>query len=349
MLERRLAHKYQPFEVDLDSHTSAVGESLSFDSQGPKLRTVETTRIAKAQMALAAAAGYPNYPNHHNNNHPKNPMKNEGGGGEGVGHKGREDLDLDSIVTPGEAARPAPPGTEVRMVRALCITITTVTVEKLPLGTSLSLPQGEGWVYDDSGHISTRIQDAPLWQMGVDGGDNNAGGGLEGGGSVTLASGDNTKVQSAVHVEMICPYIAFAPVTLEHDTDNISDDDDDDDDDNNDDGRQTHRSIHSNSSPSKRNSNNNEDDNSEFASNPSPRKKGGVSGDILDRMDKYLSKANVKELRKKTGLTTKALAEMGFKKGERVTIHPSIQPANQSNNHHIHHIHHTTMTTMTIY
>ena len=301
MLERRLANKYEPFEVDLDSHVSAVAESLSFDSQGPKQRTMEQTRKAKAELALATEPT-----NHHPHNHPMHVK-----GGE-AREKGLEDMDGDSVVTPSGPARPAPPGTEVTMVRALCITVTTVTVEKLPLGTSLTLPQGEGWVYDDRGHISMRLQDVMTPQLGVD---EEA---VLGEGSVTLASGDDAKVQSAVHVELICPYIAFAPSTVEN-VDIHSDEDDDDDDEGEGDegGGQTHRSVHSNrSSPTKKSNNDNDNDNEdEYASN-SKKSGGGVAGGILDRMDKYLSKANMKELRKKTGLTTKQLAEMGFKMGE---------------------------------
>jgi len=302
MLERRLASKYEPFEVDLGSHVSAVAESLSFDSQGPKLRTVEQTRITKAATALSIG-----HINHLNND---NRQVNDKAGV--TKERGMEDLDIDSVVTPAGPTRPAPPGTEVKMVRALCITFTTVTVEKLPLGTSLTLPQGEGWVYDDRGHISMRVQDNPSPQLGLD--DEEAV--LGGGGSVTLASGDDVKIQSSVHVELICPYIAFAPVTQEN-VDNHSDDDDNDDDNVEEAGRVTHRS--SRSSPVKKSNNSDDDHDGDFVSNPSHSKKsggGGVAGSILDHMDKFLSKANMKELRKKTGLTTKELAEMGFKLGE---------------------------------
>ena len=308
MLERRLASKYEPFEVDLGSHISAVAESLSFDSQGPKLRTVEQTRIAKAATALSTGHNQP----HHHNRQPNDK------GGE-TKDRGVEDLDVDSVVTPGGPARLAPPGTEVTMVRALCITVTTATVEKLPLGTSLTLPQGEGWVYDDRGNISMRVQDNPSPQLGLD--DEAA----LGGGSVTLASGDDAKIQSAVHVELICPYIAFAPVTQEN-VDNHSDDDDDDDEDEMETGRVTHRSTRS--SPSKKSNKSDDDHDGDFASNPSHSKKsgGGVAGGILDHMEKFLSKDNMKELRKKTGLTTKELADMGFKLGECITERLTYRP-----------------------
>ena len=133
------------------------------------------------QSAALSPSPYPDNPHAHNHG-PLARMQINGDGG-GDGHGGYSPH-VGWTPDPGQGggSERGPPGTAVTLVRALSVSVTTVTVEKLPPGVSLFLPQTLGETSSPGGNSS------PL--------DDEEG---------------EEDWSRTLHVVLAVPYVAFAP------------------------------------------------------------------------------------------------------------------------------------------